>query len=494
MRDRMLKTNCLAVFTTALIAVSAFADPCGMVPPIYTGEGPPITRIGLQKTYVFYQDGVETFVIRPGFSGKVDEFGMLIPFPAVPAIRKAPDDIFSHIVNAIDPPEVVIDLTPRRVFDLQNGAIRKSAEPSDESGLEVKKHEVRVLKQEAVGMYEVAVLAAGSPEALKKWMDAHGFKYPDGMDTVTEEYIEQKWCFVAVKTKVGEKSGVDPKPGQRGVDAQLQPGNTFDGFVQAMGFRFKTEDLVVPMRLSAFNGGDFHNVVYILTEGPRKIRRIPEEYVVRQISGEQLLKNVTEPLPLRIIGGTEKDLNDYWRKNLKQQRDPTPKNGLAKELFAADLMSVSSGELSLPHEEDEKELLRIGERFGLRGPAIDKANAEALAEKAQKTTQGAVKELAKMTLTVVDGNFPREVLAKQNLTFAEYEMPARLNDPLKYDATRFGPGQKKQGVLIKTSMNGTSLEYQVINLGSLKTVLLMAGVLGVTVCFFGSLLWYRARK
>ena len=54
----------------AMAATSLHADPCGMVPPIYTGNQSPITRIGLQKTYVFYKDGVETFVIRPGFSGR----------------------------------------------------------------------------------------------------------------------------------------------------------------------------------------------------------------------------------------------------------------------------------------------------------------------------------------------------------------------------------------------------------------------------------------
>ena len=40
--------------------------------------------------------------------------------------------------------------------------------------------------------------------------------------------------------------------------------------------------------------------VYLLTDGPRRIQSIPEEYVVRQIPGEQLYKNLTEPLPLRI--------------------------------------------------------------------------------------------------------------------------------------------------------------------------------------------------
>ena len=90
----------LLLCTLAPLAHGNHNDPCGMVPPIYTGEGSPITRQGLQKTYVFYKDGVETFVIRPGFKGKVDEFGMLIPFPTPPAIRKVPDHVFDHISNA----------------------------------------------------------------------------------------------------------------------------------------------------------------------------------------------------------------------------------------------------------------------------------------------------------------------------------------------------------------------------------------------------------
>ena len=107
----------LCVRTTVLslagIASVAWADPCGMVPPITVEQVPDlITRQGRQKTYVFYRDGIETIVIRPGFKGKVEEFGMLIPFPSAPAIRKVPDEIFAHIAAAIDPPEVEIDLRP----------------------------------------------------------------------------------------------------------------------------------------------------------------------------------------------------------------------------------------------------------------------------------------------------------------------------------------------------------------------------------------------
>ena len=107
---------------------------------------------------------------------------------------------------------------------------------------------------------------------------------------------------VAVKTRVGQKAGVHPKPGLREVDATRPAGSTFDGNVQAMGFRFHSDEFVVPMRLSAFNEGETRNIVYILTDQPQKINNIPESYVVRQISGDELYKNVTQPLPLRVIG------------------------------------------------------------------------------------------------------------------------------------------------------------------------------------------------
>ena len=421
------------------------SDPCGMVPPIFTG-GNAISRIGLQKTYVFYKDGVESFVIRPGFQGKVDEFGMLIPFPTPPELRKVPDDVFAHVSNAIDPPEVVVDLRTRLYSKRDGGGVVAESALQFDAVDTKKKDRVRVLKKEAVGMYEVAVLEAGSAKALKRWMDQHKFKYPEGMDKVTEEYVESGWCFVAVKTKVGQKQGVEPTPGQRAVDANLPSGSVFDGNVQAMGFRFKTDELVVPMRLSAFNGGDTRNVVYLLTDGPRKIRAIPEEYVVRQLTGRKITKNVTELLPLRIIGGTEKDISDWRLKTLPTERDPEPKNGIAKQLFASDLVAVASGELSLQSEEKEKELLRIGEHFALRGGDIDRVNATALAGDRKEWIDRGVKLLDDMTLTVVDGDFPRDVLAKQNLTFAEYRMPNRRNNSETYDATRFGPSEKKVGM------------------------------------------------
>ena len=449
---------------TAGIGTPNINDPCGMVPPIYTGPDSPITRQGLQKTYVFYKDGVETFVIRPGFSGKVDQFGMLIPFPKPPAIRKVPDNVFEHISNAIDPPEVVIDLLP-----LPRAAAMARGGGGGAGGLAVErfalaKDEVRVLREEAVGMYEVAVLEAGSATALNRWMDQHEYQYPEGMDAVCEDYVQSGWCFVAVKTKVGPKSGVDPSAGQRQLQPDMEAGSVFDGHVQGMGFRFQTDELVVPMRLSTFNEGDTRNVVYLLTDGPRKIRAIPEEFVQRQLTGKQLVENLTQPLPVRIINGTEDEFvrnyalnTEEGRERMLKRRDPDPKMKAAKQLFTGDIFAVTSGQLSLDHEEQEKELLRIGEHFGLRGAQWDSAITQSLEKQRQDVAAQALKSLESMTMTVVDGDFPREVLSQQNLKFAEYTMPKQRNSARSYDAKQFGPTEEKEGTLKIGNIDWTQL-------------------------------------
>ncbi len=438
----------IAILAALSCTDGALADPCGMVPPIYVTDNTSIVRVGDEQTYVFFKDGIETFVIRPGFSGKVEDFGMLISFPTPPALRKVSEDIFPQIAKAIDPPEIVVDLRWRnRRFQTFSGLGGAQPAAPLAKGLQLAKDQVRVLREEAVGMYEVAVLEAGSAKALKRWMDDHGYKYPAGMDAVCEEYIALGWCFVAEKAKVGGKANLDPKPRMKDVDTKLPTGSTFDGHVQAMAFRFKTDKLILPMRLSAYNEGTMHNIVYLLTDGPRKIRSIPEEYVVRQLTGAEVFRNVTQPLPLRIIGGTEADIQDWQRQSLPQQRDPGPHNGFAKELFAGDLLAVKTGRLSHQFEEDEKMLLRIGEHFGLRGPEIDTLNLAALDKEREKAVKDALGDLKKMTMTVIDGDFPREVVGAQNLIFGEYRMPARRNSAEFYDAKNKQPAGKREGML-----------------------------------------------
>ncbi len=414
-----------ALLLIQLIALpSAFADPCGMVPPFPLTQGKPeLRRVGDQITYAFFSNGIEDLVLRPGFEGEVSDFGMLIPFPSAPEIRKVPDEIFAHIAAAVEPPEVVIDMRERLRRAGRKSVAKELLLDRDELELGF----VNVLREEAVGMYQVAVLEASDPAALSRWLVAHGYVYPTGMDEVCGEYIAASWCFVAVKADIGSQPASDPKPGMRAIDPVRPTGTTFDGAVQAMGFRFRVEEPVIPMRLSAFNEGELHNRVYILSDTPCRIAELSPELVERQIPGARLRRNLTAPRPLKVLGGTEETARRAGYLDLPQyDRDPAAVNGFARDLFASDLMAVRENRLLHEFETREKELLKIGERLGLRGAEVDVKIRKVLTAQ-QRATEGEIlAALDRMTLTVIEGDFPRAVLAAQNLSFVPFGEPAAV--------------------------------------------------------------------
>ncbi|MFT4976507.1 MAG: hypothetical protein ACI8S6_002412 [Myxococcota bacterium] len=421
-------TRALSATLLLLMTADAAADPCGMVPPISVNSNhtaAAIQRIGVQRTYVFHRDGIETIALRPGFEGSIDDFGMLIPFPSPPAIRKIDDQTFAHIEGALAPPSIDVHVQDQQRYYRSSSRADMSSAPMPEAAAEedLGYREVRVLREEAVGMYQVAVLEAGSPAALSRWMGKNGYRYPDGMDDITGEYVADGWCFVAIKALVGQGPGVEPRPGMRRVNSQLPDGARFDGHVQGMGFRFYTDEPVVPMRLSVFNGADPQNVVYMLSERPMAIDGVSTDMVLTQLDGETLHSQLTDPLQVRYHNGSERDLSSAERDSLKQLQDPTPFVQAARDLFAADLLATRTNTLSLDHEEEEKDLLSVSESLGLRGPEIDALHTVALGEARSRAIDGALDDLREMHMTVTDGVFPGQLLADDNLTFTYYRAP-----------------------------------------------------------------------
>jgi hypothetical protein len=57
-----------------------------------------------------------------------------------------------------------------------------------------------------------------------------------------------------------------------------------------------------------------------------------------------------------------------------------------------------------------------------------------------------------MTLTVIDGEFPRDVLSADNLQFSQHRMPKERNTPASYDARLFGPAPQQEGTVVRESI------------------------------------------
>jgi hypothetical protein len=128
-------------------------------------------------------------------------------------------------------------------------------------------------------------------------------------------------------------------------------------------------------------------------------------------------------------------------------------------------------------------LLRIGENFGLRGPDIDKLNLAALDKEREKAVKDALDDLKKMTMTVIDGDFPREVVGAQNLIFGEYKMPARRNSTEFYDAKEKKPAGKREGTLKLGALESPATRGNSLRLGFV--------MFGLAVSLATVILWRR---
>jgi hypothetical protein len=94
----------------------------------------------------------------------------------------------------------------------------------------------------------------------------------------------------------------------------------------------------------------------------------------------------------------------------------------------------------------------------------------------------ALADMKKMTLTIVDGDFPREVVGGQNLLFGEYRMPARRNTPEYYDAKTKQPAGKREGMLKLGMLDPPARRngglFSAIRLGLIASISLGLAVVG----------------
>ena len=74
----------------------------------------------------------------------------------------------------------------------------------------------------------------------------------------------------------------------------------------------------------------------------------------------------------------------------------------------------------------------------LHGPGVDAQHATVLATAQEELATLALSDLESMTMTVLDGDFERKVIAAENVYFTKFAMPADENDARHYNARFLG--------------------------------------------------------
>ena len=188
------------VHTPRASACGCFTPPDPSVPIVQAGE-----RIAFQ-----IENGIVTAHIQIQYSGKADEFGWLLPLPAVPELGPGTDELFVQLIQQTQPLyKLVAEYKGNCSFDPNRsgggntsvGGGGDSASPPEAGGGDP------LVFREAVGPYDAVVLRADSKDEMLQWLEDNGFFVPAGTDDAVTPYIREGAYFLALKLLKGKDQG-----------------------------------------------------------------------------------------------------------------------------------------------------------------------------------------------------------------------------------------------------------------------------------------------
>ena len=197
-----------------------------------------------QKVFITWDPGekVETFTVQPKFEGNALDFGMVIPTPTQPKLHEMPRDFFKHLAiytimkrREIPHSKLLPQVHTWRMRGGAPGAPLGKAAESRRDGVEPERPKVIVLEAGVVGSLDYKIITADRADDLYQWLKDNKYSY-SGDEATLNHYVQQKWIFTVMK--------IDTMQMKRNKDG------TFDGEVTPTRFRFTSEKLVYPLKIT----------------------------------------------------------------------------------------------------------------------------------------------------------------------------------------------------------------------------------------------------
>ncbi len=190
------------------------------------------------RTLIVEDNGKQQLIVQPQWTGDVNDFGLVMPFPNKPDIQEAPSAIFDDLENLTNPE---ITFGPEAIF-LDDGNLDRAATTS-----------VEVIEQRVVGDFETTTLTATDGADLQTWLTDNGYELPEAKQKILDFYIDGgSEYFVALKISA---------------DVASEASNGFvEGELDPLLFSFIDEKVSLPLRLMAGAEGRVDLIIYTLSD------------------------------------------------------------------------------------------------------------------------------------------------------------------------------------------------------------------------------------
>lgn len=226
------------------------------------------TKESEQEGIIIHEKGKETLFLRVQFHGEPKDFAWIIPTPSKPEVDKAPEEIFESLHEL---------LAPYPIFSKIGMGMSMMASSIDG---------VNIIESKEVGIYNVTVLSADTPNALSNWLREEEFPVPDGAEDIFSDYVNKKWFFVAIKINAQKLTKEEKN--------KIEEGST-----PPLKFTFNSEQIVYPLKISSIASTNFkfpyidkETETALLSALKKNVKEFAYEFDKESSSGEKLVDDI----------------------------------------------------------------------------------------------------------------------------------------------------------------------------------------------------------
>lgn len=209
----------------------------------------------------------ETMVLSTMYVGQPADFAWIIPVPNLPsrdqiAIWDGGELAFWELFDKTEPrlktePQLQMPILGLGGCEHCGRPAPVAGEPLDSGFVGVK-----VVDRLQIKGLDITLLNAQSATDLTGWLNANGYRYPEGAVNVIEHYIAKGWSFVAVKVDTPDE------------ESQSTPSSLWSGYFprDPLKLTFRTDQFVFPMRISSVSSRPSGSAILLYVFAPYRVR------------------------------------------------------------------------------------------------------------------------------------------------------------------------------------------------------------------------------
>jgi hypothetical protein len=249
-----------ALWSLVLLAPHARADG-GLLPPWGYQMWEPA-----QVAVLCHDQATQTedLILYPRFRGTTNDFGWVIPVPALPTLETADAELFSECARLTAP--------------IYWGCLLKDEHDIGVAPTVGRDGGIIIYEEQTVGVYRTLTLGADNAGALADSLEAWGYLYAGNrpeVQSALQFYIDKSWYFVAIRTDPATPMYKDEL-------------GYWAGAIAPIRLRFSSPAPVYPLRISALSATEDSEVLlYVLAAHRMDSPGARTEYANR-LEGEEL--------------------------------------------------------------------------------------------------------------------------------------------------------------------------------------------------------------